>query len=196
MSNFDEFKRVVAKSIDIPMDLQLLFEATESGLESPFSELGLSCVSPGEESEINDISYLSEEELKKPDIQSNIEATNYVAKLARFVAKDDERNLYGYWLGYGSKAISSASILMYDNEGQFRMLPGSSLVEAVSWNYSADDDDTFSDLKEKFEKIGITFSADDCESYYEIFPTDADEPKSIHIEIYSAERVKRGLTPL
>jgi hypothetical protein len=196
MNSLDTFKQVVAKSADIPKDLQLLFEATESGDDSPFNEIGLSCLLPGQENEINDFSYLSEDDLKDPDILCNIEAIKYVAKMARFVAIDNESNLYGYWLGSAGKPLSTASILKFDNEGQFEILPGATLTEAAAGNYSAGDDDVFADLKTQFKQIGIAFSANDCNNFYELSPIDADEPKTMHQEVYNAELIKRGLAPV
>jgi hypothetical protein len=196
MIGLEAFKQVVAKSTDIPKDLQLLFEATDSGDDSPFNAIGLTCLLPDQENEINDISYLSEEDLKNPDIQCNIQAINHVAKMARFVAIDDERNLYGYWLGTGSKTLSAASILKFDNEGQFEMLPGSTLAEAVSGHYAAGDDDNFATLKAQFAQIGIVFSAKDCDGLYDLSPADVNEPKTIHHEVYNSERIKRGLAPM
>jgi hypothetical protein len=196
MSNLDAFKKLVARSNDIPKDLLLLFEATESGDDGPFEEIELTSLLPGEEDEMNDLSSLTPEEMKDVDIQCNLEAVSQVVRLARFVAKDEESNLYGYWLGTESKTLSTASILMLDNEGQFRILPGGSLVEAFCGNYACDDDDTFAELKEQFEAIGIKFRAASCDGLYDIAPADEDEPKDMHHAIYNAERAKRGLPPV
>lgn len=196
MSSIQEFKRVVARAEVIPVDLEKLVLVTLNEEESPFAGLELRALLPGEENLINDTSYMSAEDLRNPDIQSNIEAIRGVSALARFVAADEERNLFGYWLGKAHRALNEAPIVMFNNEGQFSLLPGASLTEAVCGNRAAGDEATFAALRRAFMGLGIAFAASDIESLCTPRPEIKDAPDVLHKAIYNEQRQARGLAPV
>lgn len=198
MNTLADFKKVVAKSDTIPHDLELLAQITIDEEESPFDEMDdVLAILPDEKDEIiHDTSYLSKEELADPDIQCNIEAINHVFELAIFVAKDDQSNLYGYWLGKENRNINNAPIIQFDSEGQFSIMPGDSLTEALCGQYAFDDDELFTELKQQFEEIGITFNSESWEAVFDKEVQLSDDPAQIHLEVYNQERVKRGLPPV
>jgi hypothetical protein len=151
---------------------------------------------PGEENEIFDTSYLSEKDWADPDIQFNVKAIHAVAKLARFVAKGDESDLFGYWLGTENRSLLAAPIIKYDSEGQFSLMPGKTLTEAVAIMNAFDEQDVFLNYKTQFETIGIRFEVANVEDAYEIYPEVEDDPASLHSEIYNQQRKLHGLPPV
>lgn len=196
MHALEKFKKMVLQSEAIPADLKRLLEMHLAGGDSPFDELGLYPIMPGEENKIFDTSYLNEADLADLDIKCNIEAIHHVARYARFVAEGDDSDFFGYWLGKSNRKIESAPIIKYDSEGQFSLLPGKTLVEAVAIMNSFDEQDDFLDYKEKFESIGIRFEVSNVEDAYDIYPEVDDDPEKLHSEIYNQQRGSRGLTPV
>lgn len=198
MRTLESFKQAVARCDTLPADLELLARHTLQGEEAPFHGLDLLALMPGEEDVANDISYLSEDELKDPDMQCTIQAMRQVCALARFVAKDGQSNLYGYWLGQPSRPLHSAPIVTLDNEGQFFLLAGGSLIEGVcGWETS--DKSTFEALKTRFEALGITFQAQDPKDWsrlWECLREATDHPDTLYRAFYNQQRQQRGLDPV
>ena len=194
MFTLEEFRQVVARTNPLPADLEMLALHTLQGEGGPFHGIDLLALMPGEEGVANDISYLSEDELKDPDMQSNIEAMREVTALARFVAKDGQSNLYGYWLGQPSRPLHEAPIVMLDNEGQFSLLAGGSLIEGVCGDQS--DKKTFEAQRQRFEALGITFQAqnwNDWNRLWECLREATDHPDALHTALYNLHRQQRGL---
>ncbi|BEP96954.1 hypothetical protein GmRootA79_53390 (plasmid) [Acidovorax sp. A79] len=197
MPALEAFKQTVARTDTLPADLEMLALHTLQGGAGPFHGIDLLALMPGEEDVANDISYLSEDELKDPDLQSNIEAMREVTALARFVAKDGQSNLYGYWLGQPARPLHEAAIVMLDNEGQFSLRAGGSLIEGVCGEQC--DKKTFEALKLRFEALGITFQAQNWNDWArscEHLRQTSDHPDALHKVFYNQHRQRRGLEPI
>lgn len=194
----ERFKREVANIDELPRDLELLVWATATEAGTPFDELGLFAILPGEkeallEEFIFGASHLSQEEANNPDIGANIAAIAEVASMITFVAKDEEDNFYGYWHGKENCPLEHAPIVQFDNEGQFYMMPGPSLVEALTAAYCFEDQDLFEKIKEGFAELEFEFVHDTWQDVYDSEAKLQDDPSKFHHELYNAERAKRGL---
>lgn len=201
LETFACFKREVAGTDTPPRDLEVLGWATISGAGTPFDEMELFAILPNEKDQLLNEQvfghdYLSEKERADPEIQATIAATEQVAQMITFVAKDADGNLYGYWHGKKNRPIHEAPIVQYDTEGQFYIMPGASLTEAFCASYCFEEDDLFAEMKEWFESHDVPFV---CDSWQEVYDSEQeleDDPSELHDEFYYAERAKQGLPPI
>jgi len=111
-----------------------------------------------ESGEIPDLishSYLNEEDKKNKNIMANISASKEISQYISFVVEAIDGNLVGYWHGPENLELRDASIIKYDTEGQYTILSGSNLVEALVGDYVFDDDDEFLEFQEQFGNCGI-----------------------------------------
>lgn len=99
-----------------------------------------------------DKSYLTEDDLKNPDIMANVKAIDEMFEYTKFVAQADGGEYIGYWKGVECNNISSAPLVYYDTEGQFELC-GSRFVEAVF--FLVDDEDLLAEFKQKCIGLGI-----------------------------------------
>ena len=100
-----------------------------------------------------DVSYLSEAQLNEPDIKANVDAIAVVCKYVLFVAATENSEYIGYWRGPQMRPLSQSSIICLDNEGQFTVLPGRNIIEALLADiYNSN---TFTDFKRLFESVGL-----------------------------------------
>lgn len=192
MSELSEFQRDIAKTTDLPSDLALLAEATLGATaDDPFRSFGLRARRPGEVASPYDTSYLNAEALADKDIVANVEAISLVADRARWVAVGDNGEAYGYWLD-GREELEGSPIVKYDTEGQFELLPGSHLTEAVIADIVFDDLEEWEEITEPLAAAGLTFSvtdpADLSEQDVEADPT----PRALHVRLAAERRAALG----
>jgi hypothetical protein len=141
-----------------------------------------------------DGSYLNDDDRADPDIMSNISATDEVFKYITFVAQNDNGDLIGYWHGPEGISITLAPIVKYDTEGQFELLQGKSLTEAMLGDYVFDNDDEFTELRDWFSRCGIEIAAS-CWDNLDT-PDPATKPDELHDTLYNKYRVAAGLEPI
>jgi hypothetical protein len=127
-----------------------------------------------------DTSYLRPEELANPDIAANIRAIEEVCSRIAFVAAHEDAEYYGYWLGTEDRPVSESPVVCLDNEGQFRLCPGSNLAEALLERTCTDD--AFDELRQWFEAIGIPIQAKTISGLGE--PAVGPTPGELHASLY------------
>lgn len=132
-------------------------------------------------------SYLNDEDKQNEDIMANVSAINEVFKYISFVMKTANGDLIGYWHGPENEEITKSPIVLYDTEGQFSILNGSNLSEALVGNYVFDEDDEFLEFQKRFKDCGIKIVSkwDDLTE-----PKPKASPKSIHEKQYEASKQK------
>jgi hypothetical protein len=98
----------------------------------------------------NDTSYLSSQELKNPDIASNVRAMAATNKLIAFFAVSEDDEFYGFWRVPQGRSIADSPLVWLDNEGQYAEWGyatfAAGLVAHLSWN---------DDLRAFFKEIGL-----------------------------------------
>lgn len=199
VAGIQEFKCKILKAQDMPDELQKLYDMQYGREESdeycdPLEATMHYLLEPGEEYPLLDGSYLSEDDLKDPDTASNVKATEEMFKMITFVVQNDDSDLIGYWHGPQGTPLESAPIVKYDTEGQFSLLRGSGLSEAMLGEYAYDNDEEFTEYKEWFGGFGIEINAG---SYDELAcPEGAVDPHDLHRELYNKNRVTFGLEPV
>lgn len=192
MSELDDFRREVVKTTDLPADLALLAEATFGVLkEDPFEGFGLRALHPGETASPYDTSYLTAEDLADLDITANVAAISEVADRARWVAVGENGEAYGYWLD-GRDQLGGSPIVKYDAEGQFELIPGTHLTEAVVADIVFDDVEEWEELTEPLTDAGLTFSVQDPSDLSEQEPEADPTPRALHERLYIERRAAQG----
>jgi hypothetical protein len=101
---------------------------------------------------------------------------------AAFVARDGDGSLVGYWFGPENFDIGAAPILKLDTEGQFSVLEGRFLSEALLGNHVFEDAEKFAQLKKSFAKAGIVIVADSWDEL--VYPTPPTDPGVFHEQRY------------
>jgi hypothetical protein len=107
---------------------------------------------------------------------------------AAFVARDDDDRIIGYWFGPENVGIDAAPILRLDTEGQFALLEGGTLSEALLGSHVFDDAERFTQLKEEFAKAGIAISAGSWDEL--AYPHPPTDPAEFHERHYEENQVK------
>ncbi len=158
--NLIEFKNRISKNrLDdekCPKDLEFIIDSCLDLI----NEMGIELNANENWEPWNDKSYLTEEDLKDPDIVSNVKAIDDTFKLISVIAETDESEYIGYWRGTEDKLIAKSPMVFYSNEGQFTLC-GNSFIESLFFNVF--DDELLDELKEKANAVGfeLTFKCID-----------------------------------
>jgi hypothetical protein len=184
----------------VPDDLRALI-ALQAGADPdgypPNHPLGLTetwILGPGEEPSLLTGNYLSERDRANPDIMANVAAIDEVLRHCAWVAEVFNGDVAGYWLHPNESADQPPAIIHLDSEGQFDILRGDTLVDAIIYNMAHFNDDYFATLADAFAAHGLPVSArraNDLPSR----PVRVD-PAAMHHRLYYAERAARGLKPI
>jgi hypothetical protein len=191
-----EYSRMRLGGREIPADLRALLllqwqRDEEKPAADPLEAMFVSLLEAGETHDLVDHSYLNEKDRADPDIMANVAAMKSTCEYAAFVARDEDGNLIGYWFGPENVGIDSAPILKVDSEGQFELLGGRSLSEALLGDKVFEDADKFAALKDVFAQAGIAIAADSWEDLE--YPDPPTSPAVFHEERYEENRSKAGL---
>lgn len=184
------FKREILQSADIPPDLLRLYETETRRVPNvheyvdAYEMLGLELIVPGALPSLMTNDYLSEEDLKNPDIRANVKAVDEVFAHCTFVATDDNGNLIGYWRGPEKLPLDQAPVVRFDTEGQFTLLDGLHITEAVAADMTFEDDEKFSELRAAFEKMGVAFSSSHRDTLARHAHPPSESPDEMHQRLY------------
>ncbi|GAA3034267.1 hypothetical protein [Actinokineospora globicatena] len=166
----------------VPDDLAVWRRHHNAGGVNPWSG-SVRLLADGERPEALGTDYLSAEDLANPDIAANVRAIEETAALITWVAEDaDEGQAFGYWRGPGELPLSVAPVVSFDNEGQFHVLRGTTLSEALCDEYGQWTEDGYPDLVARCRSHGVTISADDPDELPE--PTVSPTPAEYHVARY------------
>ncbi len=193
MNKLSKFKQVILKGQAIPTDLEqiLQFQAsqflTEHRKPDPLAAIGVKTIDPDDKPALLYHSYLNENDRRNPDIMANINAINEVFELITFVAEGEDQQIYGYWQP-AREPIANAPIVKFDNEGQFGILSGANLTEAIIGDITRGDSQLYLDLRNQFIFLGIDLnpSLEGLKS-----PTVKNNPYDLHSKIYQKNLANR-----
>jgi hypothetical protein len=163
-------------------ELSLLLRLRDSGDEDfndALSDLGYRLLAADDAPTLlHPDSYLSPAERADPSIAANIVAIDEVRARISFFAEDDQSNLFGYWHGPERTALAAAPIVKFDNEGQFALLQGRGLIEALIGDRVFDDDEAFAEHAQSFQGLGFAVAA---RNWHELADPDAaSDPAQCH----------------
>jgi hypothetical protein len=191
------FRRDILKGQAAPQDLQALLGvvALAGDGDDPLREaLGFSLLSPGRDYPLLSGSYLNETDRQNADIMANVAAIDEVLAMITFVAESEDGDMIGYWHGPERTSIAAAPIVKYDTEGQFDLMQGRKLSEAMLGNYTFDDDERFADGRAWLADCGIEVDAENWHGL--LSPSAATMPNKLHRTLYNERRVAAGLKPI
>jgi hypothetical protein len=197
---FEHFATDILKGQPAPDDLQKLFlmqaarVANDDDYSDPLESIHAYLIMPGEELGLLTHSYLNDDDKANHDIMANVRAIDIVFTYITFVVKTDDSDLIGYWHGPENTPIESAPIVKYDTEGQFSLLLGTHLTEALLGEHVFDDDEEFARLREWFLQNGIIIAASNWDDLD--FPEAKTKPDELHRSLYNQNRVAIGLQPV
>ena len=166
----------------VPEDLAVWRRLQDAGEPNPWSD-GVRLLADDEQPAALDTGYLTAEDLVNPDIAANVRAIEETAALITWVAEDeDEGQAFGYWRGPTGLPLAAAPVVSLDDEGQFQLLRGTNLSEALSDEYGQWTDDGYPALVAKCRSHGVTISADDPDELPEL--TVSPTPAEHHVARY------------
>ncbi|WP_201624680.1 hypothetical protein [Psychrobacter immobilis] len=166
--------------MDIPTDLRILLSNYDC-CKSLLDEMESRFFGSDEDVSLFTHSYLNDEDKKDRDVMNNVSAINEVFKYISFIIETLNGDIVGYWHGLEKREMTASPIVLYDTEGQFNILNGSNLTEALVGNYLFDDDEEFLEYQRKFKLCGIDIVSkwDDL-----VKPKPKVLPEDIHQEIF------------
>jgi hypothetical protein len=121
----------------IPADLTALLSAMWSDPSFPGSEhdprtiFDIRLLEPGQTHPLLSHDYLMDADRANPAIMANVAAMNATSALCCFVFVTDDGELIGYWRGPDRLEPDKASIVRLDTEGQYDLLPGRTILQAL-----------------------------------------------------------------
>jgi hypothetical protein len=182
----------------LPDDLQKLWlmqVSRATGINEggdPLARIGARLIEPGMHIDLLSDSYLSEQDRANPDIMANVAAIDAVLALSTVVVELDDEELLGYWHGPEGTPIDKAPILSLDTEGQFGIVSGRTLTEAiVAFGLYRDSD--FARARDLWAQHGVVVAAATLsELDYGAFASDPDD---VHLDVYNRHRIAAGLPP-
>ncbi len=192
---------------DVPPDLKRLIEIgarrSTDGNAFPGGALaatGFNLIDPDHLPALLSHSYLNERDRADPNIMANIRAFDEVFALSAFVAVGDEDEIVGYWQGPDQVPLDQAPFVILDSEGQFSLLPGATITEAMVI-YSLQARFNEAEVQPRFEEMCESFRAFDINlanrdlAMVKVNPTRVD-PAEIHSSAYTKFRTEAGLSPI
>ncbi len=198
----DKLREAYSKSVlqgeAIPADIAALLGAmarNEDFADSdddPLAHLGCMLILPGDETPaVLSHAYLNNDDRANAEIMANVVAMDRVNALCCFVAASEDDEVYGYFRGADKLPLSASPIIMLDNEGQYRHLPGKTLAEAIC--------STIVDLPERYERARTCFArlsvdvpAIDAMAAT-VWPAGLVTPGALREKHYAENRAKAGL---
>lgn len=171
----------------LPPDVALLAADAEGAATVEWPS-ALRFLAEGETSTVLSMSYLTEADRQNPDTMANVGAIEDVSALTTWVVEDeDESTTYGYWHGSENTPPAQAPIVIIDSEGQFSLLPGASLAEALCSHLGEWADDGYAGLADQCRALGIAVAQDDPAGRPQ--PAAAGStPSAVHREGYERRR--------
>jgi hypothetical protein len=190
-----EYSRMRLAGRELPVDLRTLLllqwqRGAAGSAADPLETMGVTLLEAGESHDLLDHSYLNDKDRADPDIMANVAAMKSTCEHAAFVARDDDGNLIGYWFGPENVGIENAALLKLDTEGQFLLLEGKTLSEALLGSHAFEDTERFAQLKGVFAGAGIDITADSWDEL--VYPNPATDPAAFHEERYEENGNQAG----
>lgn len=166
----------------VPEDLAVWRRRQDAGKPNPWSD-GLRLLGDDEQPAALDTGYLTAADLANPDIAANCRAIEETAALITWVAEDEDAGqAFGYWRGPNDLPLAAAPVVSLDDEGQFHLLRGTSLSEALSDEYGQWSDDGYPGMVARCRAQGVMISSGDPDELPE--PAVSPAPAEHHVARY------------
>jgi len=130
-----------------------------SGSANPLKEAGITFLDGDQLPAVIAAACAGETDLEGASRLAYAQAMRDMVRYSGFVAEDATGSPIGYWFGPDQIPIESAPIMRYDTKGNFCILPGDGIAEAVSAVASGDSNLIFLKLRGYLNKHGFTIKA-------------------------------------
>lgn len=97
-----------------------------------------------------DTSYLDEDDLADPGIRANVQAMTETNERVRWAAGAEGEAAFGYWQAVDGDPVVVVSL---DSEGQYMVVPGRNITEALCASVAEFDDDEFAALASRAREL-------------------------------------------
>ena len=97
-----------------------------------------------------DTSYLDEDDLADPGIRANVQAMTETNERVRWAAEAEGEAAFGYWQAVDGDPVVVVSL---DSEGQYMVVPGRNITEALCASVAEFDDDEFAALASRAREL-------------------------------------------
>ncbi len=97
-----------------------------------------------------DTSYLDEDDLADPGIRANVQAMTETNERVRWAAEAEGEAAFGYWQTVDGDPVVVVSL---DSEGQYMVVPGRNITEALCASVAEFDDDEFAALASRAREL-------------------------------------------
>lgn len=97
-----------------------------------------------------DTSYLDEDDLADPGIRANVKAMTETNERVRWAAEAEGEAAFGYWQTVDGDPVVVVSL---DSEGQYMVVPGRNITEALCASVAEFDDDEFAALASRAREL-------------------------------------------
>lgn len=173
-----------------PADLAILLKSKWAAEDDEDAEdlpeaIGFTLIDDGVELAQLDFSYLTEKDLADPDIRANVAAMKDVFARIVFVGENVNGDAFGYWLDKDKDdaPLDQTPIVVCDSEGQFNLMPGRNLIEAILFDLAGDPSD-FDEARDELNEMGFEISATSLKDLRE--PVCELAPAELHDQRYRA----------
>lgn len=191
------FQQEILKGQAAPQDLLALLDVVAEagdGADPLREALSFSLLRPGRDYPLLSGCYLNERDRQNPEIMANVAAINEILAMITFVAESEDGDMIGYWHGPERTPIAAAPIVKLDTEGQFGLMQGRTLSEAMLGNYTFSDDERFAGGRAWLKACGIEIDAANWRGLST--PSAATQPEKLHRTLYNEKRIAAGLKPV
>jgi hypothetical protein len=175
---------------DLARLLELQWQGAEGGDAKPLDKVPFRLLAVDESHALIDDSHLSESDLANPVTMANDSAIRDVSSFIAYVAVDSDGNVWGYWLGPENVPLATAAIVRFDTEGQFKLMNGAALSEAMIAEYVDEDDDAFKVFAEQFAVHGVNWQAASLDDLKK--PNVASLPSKLLGDFYKKHRAAKN----
>lgn len=189
-----EYSKVRLRGEAAPQDLARLLELQWQGGNSddpnPLKVARIHLLASDESHPLIDDSHLSESDRANPVTMANDSAIRDVSSFIAYVAVDNDGNVWGYWQSPDKLPIATAPIVRFDTEGQFKLMSGVTLSEAMIAEYVDEDEDAFKLFAEQFASLGVIWGATDLNELKK--PNVVSLPSKLLGDFYKKHRAAIG----
>jgi hypothetical protein len=181
------FQERILRDQEMPADLAALLDAAGTPAD-PLASFGAKLIDPSAAQPVLlSHAYLNDKDRANPDIMANVAAFDDMAALTVYVVELEDGEIIGYWRGPDHTPISACALIELDTEGQFHVLPGRTLAEALLARCGRYLDTTkFAEANGRFGKIGIKIAASSPDDIPDASPR--SDPKAFANAAYGRHR--------
>jgi hypothetical protein len=172
----------------VPDDLRRLLELdwgnAASGKSNRLKRAGVTLLDGDRMPELVAAVQAGRNDLPSAERLARAQAMADMVRYSGFVAEAAAGDAIGYWFSPKSIPIEAAPLLRFDADGHFSILPGKTISEGVLVIASRGNNQTFSDLRDYLNELGLTISA---RSIQDIRPRErAPDPETTYQQLIRA----------